>query len=163
MEFLSEGLAVAENVYILDEHLISKIQSNPGWKDRESEQTKSQVIQLNPQVAEIAELVDSITMHLNTYGERYPTLTLNEIGPIRAVRYSEGGFFVPHADVNSIVSVVLFLNDDYEGGVLNFNLHNVRIEPKASKLVIFPANYTFVHEQEKVTKGYKYLITMNFS
>lgn len=81
------------------------------------------------------------------------------------IRYGEGQHFMEHHDhgfsYNCVVSLVGYLNDDYEGGGLTFRLQNLSIKPKAGDLYVFPSNYMYPHVAEKVTSGIKYsLVTM---
>lgn len=81
------------------------------------------------------------------------------------VRYGEGQHFMEHHDhgfsYNCTVSLVSYLNDNYDGGELSFRLQNLKIKPKAGDLYIFPSNYMYPHTAEKVTSGIKYsLVTM---
>jgi predicted 2-oxoglutarate/Fe(II)-dependent dioxygenase YbiX len=62
---------------------------------------------------------------------------------------------------NCTVSVVCYLNDDYEGGELSFRLQDLKIKPKAGDMYVFPSNFMYPHIAEKVTGGIKYsLVTM---
>lgn len=81
------------------------------------------------------------------------------------IRYGEGQHFREHHDhgfsYNCTVSVVCYLNDNYEGGELTFRLQNQKIKPKAGDMYVFPSNYMYPHVAEKVTSGIKYsLVTM---
>ncbi len=41
---------------------------------------------------------------------------------------------------------LLYINDDYEGGELNFRDHPIKLKPKARQLVTFPGGINNVHE-----------------
>lgn len=41
---------------------------------------------------------------------------------------------------------LLYINDDYEGGELNFRDHDIKIKPKARQLITFPGGINNVHE-----------------
>jgi predicted 2-oxoglutarate/Fe(II)-dependent dioxygenase YbiX len=56
------------------------------------------------------------------------------------------------------ISAVFYLNDDYEGGEVEFVNYGVKIKPKAGSLILFPSNYAYSHIAHKVTKGTKYAI-----
>ena len=55
------------------------------------------------------------------------------------------------------VTVLLFLNDDYEGGEII--ICNRKFETKAGSAIVFPSNFMFPHEVLKVTEGTRYSIT----
>lgn len=81
------------------------------------------------------------------------------------IRYGEGQHFMEHHDhgysYNCTVSLVAYLNDDYDGGELYFRLQNLNIKPKAGDLYVFPSTYMYPHQAKPVTKGIKYsLVTM---
>jgi predicted 2-oxoglutarate/Fe(II)-dependent dioxygenase YbiX len=62
---------------------------------------------------------------------------------------------------NCTVSLVAYLNDDYEGGELYFRLQGLNIKPKAGDLYIFPSTYMYPHQAKVVHKGTKYsIVTM---
>ena len=76
------------------------------------------------------------------------------------LKYNEGNFFIDHVDdalfMSRRVSIVYYFNDDYEGGEIIFPRFGVEIKPKANQLAIFPANYMYNHNVNKVTKGTRY-------
>lgn len=81
------------------------------------------------------------------------------------VRYSVGHHFGEHHDhgysYNCTVSLVSYLNDDYEGGELTFTRQNIKFKAEAGDTVLFPSNYMYPHIAEKVDSGVKYsLVTM---
>lgn len=81
------------------------------------------------------------------------------------VKYGPGHHFGEHADhghsYNCTVSLVAYVNDDYEGGELYFRLQGLNIKPKAGDLFIFPSNYMYPHQAMPVISGTKYsIVTM---
>lgn len=81
------------------------------------------------------------------------------------VKYGPGNHFAEHADhgytYNCTVSIVGYVNDDYEGGELYFRLQNLNIKPKAGDVFIFPSNYMYPHQAKPVLSGTKYsIVTM---
>ena len=69
----------------------------------------------------------------------------------------------PHVDnygqpnLQTLMSAVAYLNDDYEGGELHFPEQNVTIKPSAGSIVVFPSEAPFYHQSLPVTKGAKYM------
>ncbi len=75
------------------------------------------------------------------------------------LRYRAGGHYSPHADaenwdpashswsraVDRDFSILLYLNDDYTGGHLEFANFGLRLSPKAGMLVAFPSDHRFLH------------------
>lgn len=60
--------------------------------------------------------------------------------------------------VNRDISLLLYLNDDYEGGHLEFTELQLTIRPKAGMLIAFPSYLEFEHKVHPVTKGTRYAI-----
>jgi hypothetical protein len=52
----------------------------------------------------------------------------------------------------------LYLNDDFEGGLLRFPNQNLEIEPKAGMLAVFDGGFNNMHEVSLITKGVRYTI-----
>lgn len=78
---------------------------------------------------------------------------------LELLKYGPGHFFDNHIDsvpgIPRTVSVVYYLNDDYEGGEINFHRFGLKIKPKANSLIVFPSNYVYNHSAEAVTSGIK--------
>lgn len=88
------------------------------------------------------------------------------------MRYHPGGFYARHADSENIdsqtrlwkkvidrdLSLLIYLNDDFEGGLTRFYRFNYYIRPKAGGAVLFPADNRYLHAAEIVTKGDRYAI-----
>ena len=88
------------------------------------------------------------------------------------MRYCEGGHYSGHADSENIdsesgmwrkimdrdLSLLLYLNDDFEGGELSFYKLRYQVWPRAGAAVMFPSDHRFFHQAEKVTKGTRYAI-----
>jgi predicted 2-oxoglutarate/Fe(II)-dependent dioxygenase YbiX len=54
------------------------------------------------------------------------------------------------------VSALCYLNDDYEGGELEFTNFNVKIKPLPGMLILFPSNYAYRHVAHPIKSGTKY-------
>jgi predicted 2-oxoglutarate/Fe(II)-dependent dioxygenase YbiX len=89
--------------------------------------------------------------------------------------YGIGGHYRPHIDGESIwmtprgekiwkkstdrdLSMVFFLNNDFEGGDFVFPELKVRVRPEPGMMVCFPSNHHYMHGVEKITKGKRYSI-----
>ena len=75
---------------------------------------------------------------------------------------SGGQEYKAHADGGTAtkrsISPILYLNDDYEGGELEFVNFGLKLKPKPGMLVLFPSNYPYRHIAHPVTDGTKYAI-----
>ena len=83
-------------------------------------------------------------------------------------KYNEEAHMGPHVDFEGedkvdfypTISMVLYLNDDFEGGELNFTEQNVSIKPEAGSLVIFPSHKPYYHDPRPVMSGIKYMVPL---
>ena len=78
------------------------------------------------------------------------------------LKYQTGHEYKAHFDgtTNShrAISPILYLNDNYTGGEIEFVFHNVTIKPSPGMLVVFPSNYAYSHIAHPVETGTKYAI-----
>lgn len=78
------------------------------------------------------------------------------------LKYQTGQEYKQHYDGGTIsarsISPILYLNDDYEGGEIEFVNFGIKIKPEKGMLVIFPSNYAYAHIAHPVTSGTKYAI-----
>jgi len=79
------------------------------------------------------------------------------------LKYEVGQYFHSHYDsypaVNRSISVLIYLNDDYEGGEIEFVNFDIKIKPKAGTLIMFPSNYPYRHIAHPVISGTKYAVS----
>lgn len=54
-------------------------------------------------------------------------------------------------------SMVLYYNDNYEGGEISFPNQSVSIKPESGSLVIFPSTEPYIHESLEILSGSKYM------
>jgi hypothetical protein len=78
------------------------------------------------------------------------------------LRYQGGEYFDAHYDggtgTGRCISPILYLNDDYDGGEIDFINFGLKIKPKAGTLYLFPSNYAYSHIAHPVKSGTKYAI-----
>lgn len=83
---------------------------------------------------------------------------------IQILRYSPGEKYDYHSDTHDYqdrkqffrsFSVVVYLNDDFEGGGTDF-VHR-HYKPKAGQALIFPSSWVFTHSGAEVVSGTKYV------
>jgi len=88
------------------------------------------------------------------------------------MRYRTGGYYIRHADSENMdlesqtwnkvidrdISLLIYLNDDFEGGELSFYKFNYQIRPRAGAVVLFPSDHRYLHQAEKVIKGVRYAL-----
>lgn len=118
------------------------------------------VIWDNPQIAEqIWEMVKDM---LPADIDGYEPLGLNE--RFRFYRYKDGQQFKPHVDGSfrrsetetSKITLLIYLNEDFEGGNTTLVLEGEEIEPKEGMLFLF--EHRIMHCGRPVTEGTKYVL-----
>ncbi len=78
---------------------------------------------------------------------------------IHLLKYGPGGHLPAHQDQGvstRVLSSVMYLNDDYEGGEIEFINSGVKIKPAAGSIIFFPSNFLYIHEVYPITAGYRY-------
>lgn len=82
--------------------------------------------------------------------------------PYSIIKYSGGQEYKAHydggSDTGRVISALVYLNDDYEGGELEFPHFNIKIKPQAGMMILFPSNFAYRHVAHPVTKGTKYAL-----
>lgn len=83
-------------------------------------------------------------------------------GEMIVLKYQTGQEYKQHVDAgtknNRIVSMVIYLNDDYVGGNIEFPYLNFNLKPPANSMIFFPSNYIYAHIAHPVTEGTKYAV-----
>jgi predicted 2-oxoglutarate/Fe(II)-dependent dioxygenase YbiX len=78
------------------------------------------------------------------------------------LKYSGGEEYKSHFDTSGVmgraVSAICYLNNDYEGGELEFPNFNIKIKPEPGMLILFPSSYPYTHIAHPVTSGTKYAL-----
>ena len=78
------------------------------------------------------------------------------------LKYGVNQHFMNHVDdhitFHRRMSIVYYMNDDYEGGEINFPRFNLSIKPKAHDLLVFPSAYVYNHSVSPVTSGTRYAV-----
>tara|TARA_R100000951_G_scaffold30000_2_gene25899 strand:- start:994 stop:1539 length:546 start_codon:yes stop_codon:yes gene_type:complete len=100
------------------------------------------------------------------YQAKFPKICNSQINQIDLLKYKPGGKYDSHVDhsTNSSrhLSVIMNLNDEYEGGELIFTDQRDK-EIKKLKLgkgsvVFFPSNFMYPHGIQPIKKGTRYSI-----
>jgi Rps23 Pro-64 3,4-dihydroxylase Tpa1-like proline 4-hydroxylase len=116
------------------------------------------------EMSEISDKVySSLEVAFNHYSsELYPFASKNIKGrehSIHLLRYKESGHLPSHIDQGvstRVLSTVIYLNDDYDGGEIEFVQSGIKIKPAAGSIIFFPSNFLYVHEVHPITRGYRY-------
>ena len=80
------------------------------------------------------------------------------------VKYNPGKYFKVHGDHGPYyvctISAVVYLNDDYDGGEIEFTRHDLVVKPLAGDIIIFPSNFVYEHSSLEVFSGVKYSVVI---
>ena len=80
------------------------------------------------------------------------------------VKYLPGKYFKIHGDHGPYyactISAVVYLNDNYEGGEIEFIRQGLVVKPEAGDIVIFPSNFVYEHASLEITSGIKYSVVI---
>jgi Rps23 Pro-64 3,4-dihydroxylase Tpa1-like proline 4-hydroxylase len=87
---------------------------------------------------------------------------------LSVVKWEKGNSLKLHVDdlgyvTDNHIAALIYLNDDYEGGELRFETHDLSIKPKKGDLVFFPGNMHYAHEVCEVLSGTRYTVPIWFT
>jgi len=94
------------------------------------------------------------------YADRYQLTENFYHEDYNLLRYSTGQEYKAHYDsgtrMGRAISALVYLNDDYEGGEIEFINFKIKIKPQAGMMILFPSNYAYLHKSHPVISGTKY-------
>jgi hypothetical protein len=183
MKHLAPGIAVFDNVFINSMDYINKLEENNiFWKPAEVlidevnnksatnyKARDTDLIMLphhlensNGLLADFSkEFHEQIKSHLQEYINFYSAKIEKFEGP-QLLRYGKEQKFHNHVDDHPLftrrISLTYYLNDNYEGGDVEFKRHGLRFKAQKNQLLIFPSNFVFDHEVHPVTDGLRYVM-----
>jgi len=107
-----------------------------------------------------------IEKHYILYKAKFPKMESNKINQIDLLKYNVGGKYNIHTDhfTTAIrhLSIIMNLNDDYEGGDLIFTDQKEKeikkIKLGKGSIIFFPGNFMYPHGIQPITKGTRYSI-----
>ena len=168
---LEKSLNIGDNFYKWNEAQVTN-SSVPIKKARDCSDFKFKPESLGPRNEKNSDLLD---MHKSVYDVvkacvddycAYWGISVIYYEAFNFVKYEgEGKHFRIHADhgpaYNTTVSIVVYLNDDYDGGELYFpRLDNLVYKPKMGDIAIFPSNYIYEHASLPMKSGTKYCVVI---
>jgi hypothetical protein len=178
---LAEGIIIFDNVFIESENYIKKIlDQNIEWGKAkvytDNNRTKkdlnfrdTDIIMLprheDCSLGVLSELsldfYNNIKPYLDIYTEKYKITTRLYESP-QLLRYSKGQKFDEHSDRAMFfprnISLTYYINEDYEGGEIEFVNFNLKVKSKQNQLLIFPSTDLYRHRVHSVTSGLRYVI-----
>jgi hypothetical protein len=168
-ETVNDILKITEDVSLNVKFFPSQTSADPTETHEQSIRTSHGLsISGNASVNETMKLIndkcyDLISSVLDNYREMFKIeQEIKNDEPYGLLRYSGGEQYGFHydggTDSKRSISVLIYLNDNYEGGEIEFPNFNLKIKPKAGTLILFPSNYAYGHIAHPVTSGTKYVI-----
>jgi hypothetical protein len=183
MKELAPGIVVFENIFLESMKYIKRVQEEGlPWKAAEilvndtenlgyanTNFRDTDVISLphheSSETGILAEFTkefhNNVNPCLNQYLEAYSAV-VHKLEKPQLLRYGKNQQFHYHVDDHPFftrrISLVYYLNDEYEGGDLEFSRQEVKVKAKKGDLLIFPANYMYQHKAHPVTDGIKYSV-----
>jgi hypothetical protein len=117
-------------------------------------ESRAEKVKLNQRIVSQTSL--ALIDFIREYG-----FTITEREHWELLSYEETQKLTWHADNGAphpcLVSMVYYLNDDYEGGEVEFKDHiGTPFKPSAGDLLIFPSSVDYVHRVLPITSGRKY-------
>ena len=145
-----------------------------GTKDGLSPETNDKVdmnemwISKKDQGGLYGDMLSGFKVALQKYTEEYPDIVIQHSTPFRLNKYSVGGFMSRHIDnIHHShgqqygfphCTMLLYLNDNYQGGEIEMCNGLISKKPKAGTIVAFPSNFMYPHEVKPVTEGDRYTV-----
>lgn len=183
MKELAPGIAVFDNVFTNSMQYIDKIkESGISWmpaevlvneKEHESgtnfKARDTDLIMLphhaTEEVGILADLSREFHKEMKVCLDQYTDHYYAKIEKFEApqlLRYGKGQMFHDHIDDHPFftrrISLTYYLNDDYEGGDVEFTRHGIRFKAEKHQLLIFPSNFIYNHQVKPVVSGLRHVI-----
>jgi len=103
---------------------------------------------------------------MHEYCSTVSDLSVEEDEGYMLLRYTTGGEYIQHVDAgksnNRSLSAIIALNDEYEGGEIEFfgGAHKIRLNKGSA--VFFPSTFQYPHRVTPVTSGVRYSVVTWF-
>jgi hypothetical protein len=107
-------------------------------------------------------IFNNTTKFVGAYSSEYEIGDSEDEG-YSILKYEEGSEYKNHYDCGPttskrVFSMLVYLNDDYEGGGLEFVHFGIEYKPSAGDILFFPSSYSYSHIAHPVSSGTKYAI-----
>jgi predicted 2-oxoglutarate/Fe(II)-dependent dioxygenase YbiX len=148
--------------------VIAQAADSPLW----SAATVNATLDVDPSIRDAELLAEPAHPHALVYRDRLAVITerlagalapKSTLSELHLVRYRAGGQYVDHRDTPleggtpRVLSILCYLNDDFQGGATAFPDLDFAFEPVAGTAIVFPP--TYLHRAEPIASGEKYVIT----
>jgi len=102
------------------------------------------------------------------YKQKNPYLDINKISQLDILKYEHNSYdagYKYHTDFDVTaqarhISISITLNSDFEGGefIFDFDENIVQYPQNVGDALLFPSNFLFPHQVNKITKGTRYAL-----
>lgn len=151
-EFNSENsidnIQITENVLSEEEHkkLLDYVVSIDGWhKQPWGVEFFNSEKGMASEIADTLDKVFRIAFQKCT-DKHSVNLRVFKKAEVHLVRFQKDFYMNKHVDTAGDFAVIYYINDNYEGGEINFPWHDLKIKPKANSFITFPSNEHYLHE-----------------
>ena len=160
-----ENIQIIENVLSQEEHkkILDYTVNIEGWQKQPWGVEYFNVEKgLSPEIMDLLDKVHRIT--LKNCEDRYNIkLRVFDKQEVHVVRFETNFSMNQHIDTAGDFATIYYINDNYEGGEINFPWHDLKIKPKANSCVTFPSNQDYLHEVLKnIGERYSAPLWFNF-
>lgn len=164
-------LDVCNQVIDVVEHYISVGLAHDSRQSPRRGQRKDFQVFLNSARPDVANAVFPYLGNVfEEYTKKYPSLDFISLNAheLKVQKIPEQGGFhnwhceqgFEHQQAQRFLTFMIYLNDTAEGdGTTEFIEYGKKIQPKAGRIVLFPAGFTHTHRGNPVYKSCKYIIT----
>jgi hypothetical protein len=163
MSVIDEGVALFDCTFIQTEELINLAETANEWQPGPSEGQSIYAIDPNSEIH--MELLKTFLFYIMQYREEYPHLNVANAEQFKVIKYDKDGSYPEHIDNidNSRTLVaLLYLNDDFKGGLNVFPKQKIEIEPQTARMVLYPASFVYPSEIHPITDRTKYMVVGYF-
>lgn len=110
---------------------------------------------------ELRQILNNVVNDLiQNYAKMYDINDLNPLHDWLLMQYLKGDYFKVHKDdlpdVVRTVSVVVYLNDAYEGGEIEFPDFGILFKPAVWDVLVFPSSFAYRHGVHSISDGVRY-------
>jgi hypothetical protein len=144
----------------------SKYENNSGVSSNSEERVKMDEVWVQDINKPYPLMRETVLKIVDIYAKEHERFSCIHHTNFRINRYGVGGFMSSHVDNihhshgqsygYPQCSILLFLNDDYEGG--QFVVVDKEYETKKGSAIVFPSNFMFPHEVREVTNGERWSV-----
>jgi predicted 2-oxoglutarate/Fe(II)-dependent dioxygenase YbiX len=167
------GIWEYNNVIESPEIILSDLLANSWWSDYTNtgggETVKGRHTSIGEDSPTYSVILEAFEKNIQQYiSENNVDISINNMGKgYWGVReYQPETYMTPHADIYGfvkengnpsipVITALLYLNDEYEGGQLSFPDDKLMIKPAKGSMIIFPSR--LVHGVELISGGNRYL------